>query len=353
MLRKLTTFSGLLCFFHVFLSGCVPMSSMSVGNQDAKTVGTGAAGGATAQNANSGLEHCTTPLGTMAIYEEQTEPWFYHLRYDCRLPSTIPVIRLLAQQSNCFVVVERGMAMNQLMRERALMESGEMRSGSNFGKGQMVAADYTVSPSITFNSSDTEGASALVGALLGSVAGTVAGGFHTSDASTVLTLIENRSGVQLAAAEGSARNTDFDLLAGVFGSSASGSAGAYGNTPQGKVIVAAFSDSMNNLIRAVKSYKAQNIAGGLGTGGSLGVQGAVKVEPGATLGVMTVREYDSATGLYNYVVVTKDRSRTYNFNSPSKITYKNDLIQFFVENDRVNEQSIRLVERKYVQKYWH
>jgi hypothetical protein len=289
----------------------------------------------------------------MAIFEDRSDPWYRHLTSDLRLPSTIPVIRLLAQQSNCFVVVERGKAMKQMMEERQLMESGEMRSGSNFGKGQMVAADYTVTPSITFSANDTGGAGAVVGGLFGSVAGALAGGFKSSDASTVLTMIENRSGVQLAAAEGSARNTDYSLLGGMFGGGVGGAAGAYGKTPQGKVIVAAFTDSMNNLIKAVKSYKAQTVKGGLGTGGQLGVQGSQTAASNAELeGVMTERSFNQTTSLYEYVVVAKDKSRSFYFSNPRKIPYKDDLIQFSLTGDKVDENSIKLIERKYLQKYW-
>ena len=135
----------------------------------------------------------------------------------------------------------------------------------------MVAADYTLTPSITFSASDTSGIGGVVGAFFGGVAGAVAGGFSTSDASTMLTLIENRSGVQLAAAEGSARNTDFAGLGGLFGSKVGGGLGAYANTPEGKVIVAAFTDSMNNLIEAVRNYKMQTVKGGLGAGGAMKV----------------------------------------------------------------------------------
>ena len=88
-----------------------------------------------------------------------------------------------------------------------------------------------------------------------------------------LTLIDNRSSVQLAAAEGSARNVDFGMLGGLFGSGGGGVAGGYSNTAEGKVIVAAFTDSYNNIVRAVRNYKAQEVQGGLGTGGQLGVQG--------------------------------------------------------------------------------
>ncbi len=50
-------------------------------------------------------------------------------------------------------------------------------------------------------------------------------------------------------------------------------AGGYKNTAEGKVIVGAFTDSYNNIVRAVKSYKAQGYDGELGGGGKLGVQG--------------------------------------------------------------------------------
>lgn len=336
----------------MLFSGCA-MSSMSTGSAEAKTTATGSAGGANTQNANSGLERCTQTLGTLAIYEDKSETWYHHLTSDLRLPSTIPVLRLLAQQSNCFVIVERGKAMKQMMAERQLMESGEMRSGSNFGKGQIVAADYTMTPSITFSAKDTGGAGAVIGGLFGSVAGAVAGGFKTSDASTVLTLIENRSGVQLAAAEGSARNTDFSLVGGLFGSGLGGGAGAYSNTPEGKVLIAAFTDSMNNIIKAVKSYKAQQVAGGLGTGGQLGVQGGQAAMHGGVLeGVMTEREYNQATGLWEYAIVSKDRQNLYRFTSPEKILFKNDLVGFKLQNGNVDVNSLKVIERRYYQKYW-
>src|SRR5262252_3784934 len=114
------------------------------------TVATGGAGGATATNASSQLEKCSESLGTLAVVEDQAAPWYRTLT-QYRLGSTVPVLRMMIQQSNCFVIVERGAAMNNLMQERALQQSGEMRSGSSFQKGQMVAADYTMSPSIAFS----------------------------------------------------------------------------------------------------------------------------------------------------------------------------------------------------------
>ncbi|MEW6584808.1 MAG: CsgG/HfaB family protein [Nitrospirota bacterium] len=237
-----------------------------------KTTATGAAGGSTAEGASSQLERCAESLGTMAVVEDQTAPWYGTLA-QYKLGSTVPVLRMMIQQSNCFVVVERGRAFNNMMQERALEQSGEMREGSNFGKGQMVAADYTMSPSITFSKKGTGGLGGALGGLFGGVVGAVAGGLKSNEASTTLLLIDNRSGVQLAASEGSAKNFDFALFGGLFGSGGGGALGGYSNTPEGKILTAAFMDSYNKLVGAVRNYRAQSVKGGLGTGGRLGVQG--------------------------------------------------------------------------------
>jgi hypothetical protein len=254
----------------ISLAGC---SQMQMGSQEAKTTATGSAGGATSQGANKTLEKCDAPLGTLAVVEDTAAPWYGQLTGQMQLGSTSPVLKLLVQQSNCFVVVDRGRAMDNMMQERALRESGEMRKGSNFGKGQMVAADYSMSPSITFSNNDAGGAGAALGGYFG-VFGALAASLKFKEASTMLTLVDNRSGVQLAASEGSARNMDFGAIGGIFGGGLGAAGGGYANTAEGKVIVAAFTDSYNGLVKAVRSYKAQEVKGGLGTGGNMKVQGA-------------------------------------------------------------------------------
>lgn len=263
---------GMVLVFALGLAECGATEPVLGGS---KTPVTGAAGGSTAEGTSSQLERCDESLGTLAVVEDQNAPWYGDLR-EYKLGSTVPVLRLMVQQSNCFVVVERGRAMDNMMQERAFEQSGEIREGSNFGKGQIVAADYTVSPSITFSKKGTSGLGGAIGGLFGragSIVGAVAGGLKANEASTTLLLIDNRSGVQLAAAEGSAKNYDFALFGSVFGSDAGGSLGGYTNTPEGKILTAAFMDSYNKLVRAVRNYKAQTVKGGLGTGGRLGVQG--------------------------------------------------------------------------------
>ncbi|MDR3220730.1 MAG: peptidoglycan-binding protein [Candidatus Accumulibacter sp.] len=253
------------------LSAC---SNMQMGAPEAKTEATGSAGGSESQNANDKLERCDASLGTIAVVEDTNAPWYGVLTGQYHLGPTTPVLKLMIQQSNCFVVVERGRAMNNVMQERALSQSGELRRNSNFGKGQMVSADYSLSPSVTFSNNNAGGVGAAIGGLLGSVGAAVGGSINSKEASTLLTLIDNRSSVQLAAAEGSAQNWDFGMVGGLLGRGFGAVGGGYANTAEGKVIVAAFMDSYNGIVRAVRSYRAQTVRGGLGTGGNLAVQGA-------------------------------------------------------------------------------
>ena len=253
------------CFCTVSLSACVS-TSPSLGGSSGNTI-TGAAGGAQSQGENKALERCEAPMGTLSIYEDTNENWWYdYRRMYPQLGTTVPLIRVMIQQSNCFVIVERGKAMQALETERTLMESGELREQSNFGKGQLVAADYTVSPSIQFSESGTQN----VGGLLGGWAGIVAGGLSSNEAATTLLLVDNRSGVQVSAATGNAKNWDISAFGGLFSGLFAG-VGGYTDTPEGKVISAAFMDSYNNMVKSLKNYKSQRVTGGLGRGGALGV----------------------------------------------------------------------------------
>ena len=233
---------------------------------------------AQSQTAGGTLEKCSQTLGTLAVVEDRNAGWYREMQ-QYQVQSTVPLLRVLIQESNCFVVVERGAAMQVLQQERRLEQSGEMRQGSDFGKGQMVGADYAMNPSIIFTSRDSGGIGAAVGGLTsklgswGPTVNSVAGSVKFKEASTTLTLIDNRSGVQLAAAEGNSSKTDFGAWGRVFGGGSAGTVSGYTKTPEGKLIASSFADAYNNLVKAARNYKAQEVRGGLGTGGRLGVQG--------------------------------------------------------------------------------
>lgn len=264
IMKSLAMLVGSMC-----LTACMS-TSPTLGGNSGNTITGGAAGGSADGN-NSGLESCDETLGTLSVFEKTQDPWYYiyRQRYP-QLGSTLPLIRLMIQQSNCFVVVERGQAMSAISTERQLMDSGELREGSNYGKGQLVAADFTLSPEIQF-AEETGGLKAIGGALLGSVGSLIGGGLSKNEANTTMLLIDNRSGVQISASTGNAGNYDFSLFGGLFGGGAGAGVGGFSNTPEGKVISAAFADSYNQMVRSLRNYKAQQVEGGLGKGGKLKV----------------------------------------------------------------------------------
>jgi hypothetical protein len=214
----------------------------------------GAAGTQGAQGAAGDLEKCDKPMGAVAVVEPQDYVMSALSRYN--LQSPVGLIRMMIQQSNCFIVVERGQGMQNMMQERALAGGGEMRSGSNIGGGQMVAADFILTPAVVFNESNAGGIGGALGGLLGgksAVVGAVAGGLKFKEAQTSMLVSDSRSGVQVASAEGSTKKADLGLGIGLFGGGAAGGVGGYGNTNEGKIIAASFADNYNNVVRVIRN----------------------------------------------------------------------------------------------------
>jgi curli biogenesis system outer membrane secretion channel CsgG len=268
-----------LIYFTAWLllaAGCATDPTLGGGSGN---VASGSAAGTTTTGANNQLEHCGATLGTVTIDEDQEAPWFGYLYQQYKLPSTVPLLRLIVQQSNCFVIVDRGRAYGHATQERDISRSGEGRAGSSMGKGQIVAADYTITPSINFSQQGTGGVGAALGFVpyAGPILGGLAASARSNEASTTLLLVDNRSTVQLGASQGSAKNWDIGGLGGLagFGSGGfgGGAIGGYSNTPEGKILTAAFMDAYNNMVRSLREYKAQTVNGGLGAGGTLGVSG--------------------------------------------------------------------------------
>ena len=200
---------------------------------------------------DKGLEHCDKPMGAMAVVEPQNEIIYALRRYN--LSSPVALIRMMIQQSNCFIVVERGVGMQNLAQERQLAASGEARQGSNLGRGQMVAADFVMTPGVVFSENNAGGAGGAVAGLLGRKVAAVAGGIKFKEAQTSMLVADSRSGVQVAAAEGSTKKADLKLGAGLFGGGAAAAGGGYGNTNEGKIIAAAFMDNYNNVVKVVRN----------------------------------------------------------------------------------------------------
>jgi hypothetical protein len=212
------------------------------------------AAGTEGSTGDSGLEHCDKPMGAVAVVEPQNEVLVSLTRY--RLSSPVGLIRMMIQQSNCFIVVERGAGMQNLLQERELAKAGETRQNSNLGGGQMVAADFVLTPSVVFSEGNAGGVGGAVGGIIGRrspALGAVGGGLKFKEAQTSMLLADSRSGVQVSAAEGSTRKADLRLGGLLFGGGVGAAAGGYGNTNEGKIIAAAFMDNYNKIVTVVRN----------------------------------------------------------------------------------------------------
>mgnify|MGYP006277764543 CR=1 FL=1 len=243
---------------RIFIAGIAVASAWPVLAQQLGEGGSPVQGGAGpqgAQGANPKLETCDRPKGTVAVVEPQSQVLSYLQRF--QLGSPTGIIRMIIQQSNCFQVVERGAGMQNMAQERALAQSGQLQSGSNIGRGQMAVADFIVTPNVVFSENNAGGVGASIGGLLGGRAGAlvggVAGGLKFKEAQTSMLLVDSRSGIQVAAAEGSAQSADLALSGALFGWSGGGGVGGYSNTNEGKVIAASFADNWNNIVRAIRN----------------------------------------------------------------------------------------------------
>ncbi len=255
------------------LAGCVtPGGKVTTGGNG--TAATGGAAGGTSVNANSSLERCDAPLGTLAVDDGRGKEWYASFGRATKVTTIEPLIRLAVQQSNCFVITSIGNNRTEGKLSRITdkqRNSGEFRAGSKQQKGQRVAADYFMEPAIIIDNDSTGAVAGALGGLLGGVAGRIAGGLETRSSVVTLTMYDIRSGVQIAIAEGNSTATNYGAALGAFGGSAGGSLGGFSRTPEGKAAVAAFVDAYNSMVISLRNYKAQEVKGGLGKGGRLKV----------------------------------------------------------------------------------
>ena len=236
----------------LFVAAC---NSVTVGGGSGGPV-TGSAGPVSTQGTVE-LKRCEAPVAAVALSTQQAGTTLVQFG----LPgNALPAMRLITQQSNCFRVVNRDAGLEAAQTERALQQQGQLKSGANFGGGQIVAADYTIMVEVLVNNPSAGGAG--IGAALlnfipyvGGLAGAVAGGVRTQEAQVLLTIIDNRSSVQVASVTGKASGTSFSLggAGGGFGGStlALGGAGGFENTAQGKVVMGAMIDATNQLVPQV------------------------------------------------------------------------------------------------------
>jgi curli biogenesis system outer membrane secretion channel CsgG len=165
------------------------------------------------------------------------------------------LLTMMVQQSGCFRLVERGAGMDAAKAERELASGGELRAGSNLGKGQITAADYLIKAEVAAQNSNA-GGGALGGALGGIVGGrfgAMVGGLNVKNmtATAILSLVNVRTGEIETAAQGEAKKSNLGFGAGGFLGGGGVVGGGYDNTEVGKVVTQAFLNAYVTMVSQV------------------------------------------------------------------------------------------------------
>ena len=223
----------------------------------AQTSNTGASESRKMQTAaTQQIPTCPRPIGVLAIVEPESQWW-----RQLNLGSPEAVIKVFVQQSHCFTIVNRGRSMQSRAMERAMADQGELRQGSNMGKGQVKAADYFLEPNIVTANQNSGGgglgaAAGAFGGLFGGagrVIGGLAGGINVKkgEANVTLSVVDARTTEEYVV-EGYARKKDISWAgggaAGWWGGFAAAGASGYQNTEIGQVIVLAYLDAYTKLV---------------------------------------------------------------------------------------------------------
>lgn len=231
---------------------------------------TGGAAGGTSAGADSSLERCAAPLGTLAVDDGRGKDWYASFGAATKITTIEPLLRLAVQQSNCFVITSIGNNRTESRLQGITdkqRDSGEFRAGSQQQRGQRVAADYFLEPAIIIDNSSTGRIAGTLGSFVGGGLGRLAGSLESKASVVTLTLLDIRSGVQVAITEGNSTATNYGAAMSAFGGGAFGGLSGFSNTPEGKATVAAFVQSYNSMVVSLRNYKAQEVKGGLGRGG--------------------------------------------------------------------------------------
>lgn len=199
------------------------------------------------------IPRCSKKIGTASIVEPENKWW---REIEGGLGSPEALIRIYVRQSGCFTLVNRGRGFDVAMQERDLASSGQLRGGSNLGKGQIKTADYIIVPDIVTRNSNKGGTNVggIIGGLFGGTAGAILGGISLkkSSANVILYVTDTRSSEEVAASEGRAEKRDLGWGAGgglfTGGFLGAGGASGYANTEIGQVVALAYLDAYTKMV---------------------------------------------------------------------------------------------------------
>ena len=209
------------------------------------------------------LPKCEKPLATIALVEKQAADPFDQLPEGMRALAAlaeaqdrkdgptrvdpVPLVRLMAANSRCFIVADRGDAYEAVKRERELSGIGEL---------PVTPADKIVTVQLLYSDTNARGGGAAIGGLGRAV------GIKTKhlEASVLISAVDVKTGLQTSIASGSARKKDLsnvgggnlvDLGDGLLG-------GAYSSTDIGKITALATLDAFRKFVPVTEAAVTTN-----------------------------------------------------------------------------------------------
>ena len=217
---------------------------------------------------------CSKPFGTLAVaVPNDGQNWWADPELKLPPPSTL--MELFVMKSRCFDLVDR--ATGLIGEERAGAAAGELRSGSNVGLEQKIAADYGMVPFLVGQDTNQQGLfqiwdektveGAVVNevveqtgnALLGKIPfwkrGKITGfNINKKTADVILSIIDLRSTRIVVMTEGHGEKTDVSFSFEIFRDGDLGvNIGRYAKTPMGKVITMAYLDAYTKMINEFRN----------------------------------------------------------------------------------------------------
>lgn len=211
------------------------------------------------------LPKCAAPLGTIALVERKAADPYDKLPAGFRALAEmadaqenkkgptrvdpVPLVKLMAANSGCFIVAERGEAYDAIKREREL---------SGLGEQKLIAASHIGHVTILYSDSNSRGAAGGAGGGFGSAIGLKT---KTLESQVMLSLIDVKTGLQTSVTSGSARKKDLSVIGGGLfvdmGIAVLG--GAYSSTDIGKLTALATLDAYRNLVKDAQIKLAPQI----------------------------------------------------------------------------------------------
>jgi hypothetical protein len=215
------------------------------------------------------LPKCDKPLGTIALVEKAVTDPFEKLPEGIRALAAlaesqngkdgpmrvdpIPIVRLMAANSGCFLVAERGESYEAVKRERAL---------SGLDDIPVTPATHILNVQLLYSDANSRGGAGGVGGTFGSAVGLKT---KTLESQILLTLVDVKTGLQTSIATGSARKKDVTLVGGGLlvdlGIGALG--GTYSSTNIGKITALATLDAFRKFIPVTQSTFAAQTSSSL------------------------------------------------------------------------------------------